>query len=207
MFQAAGIGAPAYSHQYILAIEALLPLRGAGYDLLHIAFAGNELDLCSCDNIDASLTEYAHKEFAYLVIHRCENVRQHLNHSDLRTHSIEHAGQFHADHSAADADDAFGRIRQVPAGVTIDHIVAIDAGKRWHQGYRPRGKDDLICAELLRVAIFCDGNCTRGVDCSQAIEHIDIVPLHECPDAAGHALDHFVLEGDGLAHIEGRRLW
>src|ERR1700680_3217508 len=46
-------------------------------------------------------------------------------------------------------NNACGKFGQIPAGVAIDDVVAIDAGERRHERHRAGGKNDFIRAELF----------------------------------------------------------
>ena len=41
---------------------------------------------------------------------------------------------------------------------------------------------------------------------TQAIKDINVIAFHQHTNAAGHAFDHFVFEGDSLGHVKRGRL-
>ena len=61
-----------------------------------------------------------------------QDVWQHFDNRDVGTQGIKHAGQFHADGAAADADDALRYFGQIPAVVAVEDITPIDAWKWGH---------------------------------------------------------------------------
>ena len=104
------------------------------------------------DDVDAALAEDAHQQLAHLLIDGCQDVGQHLDDGYFCAERIEHTGQFHADHAAADTDDAFRRLRQVPAGIAIHHVASIDAREGRDERDGAGGENDLVRAELLLLS-------------------------------------------------------
>ncbi len=207
VFQAGRVGLAADCHQHVLAGEGLLALLTAGRHLLLLTLIGDRLDLRVGDDGDAALAQDAHEQLAHLLVDGGEDVGQHFHDGDSGAEGVEHAGQLEADDAAAHADNALRHLLQVPAGVAVDDVAAIDAGPGGHERHGAGGEDDLVRAELLlRAVVFRDGDGVVGVDGSLAVEDIDVIALHENAHAAGHALDHFVLEGDDFAHVDFRLL-
>ena len=106
-FEAAGVGAAAHGHQHIFGAESLWPFFGAGLHFFQIPIVCQGFHFCSGDDVDAALRQYAHEQAAHLFVNGSQDVWQHFDNSDVGTQGVKHAGQFHTDSSAADAEDAF----------------------------------------------------------------------------------------------------
>src|SRR5450755_538164 len=208
LLQAARIGTATNRHQHVLGVEALLALLRLRDDLLLLTIVRNGFYARVSDDLDAAFRQNPDQQTPYLLVERCQHGGQHLQNRDLCAQRVEHARQLGTDHAAADADQALGQLGQVPAGVAIHNILAIDTGHIGNERNRAIRQNDLVGGELLFVAAFFrNGHFAGRVDGTQAIKYVDVVRLHQRADAARHALDDFVLEDDCFTHIKGRRLW
>src|SRR6266566_2256700 len=126
---------------------------------------------------------------------------------------MEHTRELDTDHPTADTDDTLGELREMPAGVAVDHVAPINARKGRDEWHGTGGQDDFVRMKLLLRAIaLCsitpghrDG--VRGIDRSYTIKDLNVVAFHQGSHTTRHTFDDFICKGNDLAHVQRRGLW
>ena len=152
--------------------------------------------------IEALLLEDLVRFLAHFLVHAREDLRQELNHSDLRAEAAPHAAKLKADHTAADDDEVLwhfgklkraGRVHDAPA-----FVVDLDA---WEGSDAGAGGDHNVLGGDGFIADF-DG--VRVFECAVTFEPGHFVFLEQKLNPAGQLAHGFGLFAHHLRQVERR---
>ena len=152
----------------------------------------------------ALLFEHALELFSHFAIHAGQDAVEEFDDHDLRPQPAPHRAEFEADHTGADDQHSFRHFFQRErAGRRHDALfVDLDA-------FQPRdigagGDDDVPGLNRLGLAVATDFYLAGPEDLAGALQHVDLVLLHQELDALDVAVDALLLEFHHRGKIE---LW
>ena len=173
-------------------LQALLRRRHAG-DL------GVEQDLAVA-RPDA-LFERAHQ----VRIAAGHQLRRELDHADLRTQGIEHAGHLQSDDAAADHQEASWILRQLERAARVDDARIVRHERQPHR-LGTGGDDAMLEANAFAAAALGDLEHMRADELADAAYHLDLALLGQHGQSAGQLAHHARLPGAQLAGVHPGRL-
>ena len=199
--EAGNVGATAHAHQDLVPAHAadfsfrIFIDHGIAFDARHLAAQAEHYALLGIDALE-------HR--ADLVIHRTEDLREHLHYGHVRADGIEEAGELHADHAAADDDQILGLLLQgEDFAVGYDDIAGLfQTGDG--RDHRLAARAEQQVAGRIVIALAGDGDAvgSAALDAGLAFDGLDPGGLHAGFYAADEFLDHLVLAGNDFGKIE-----
>ena len=182
--QVLGVDRPARGHEHLLAsIDSLLPPLSSSSDTLSLATVGL-LDLGARPHLDPALLVALGEGVGGFGVLERQDPRKHLDQGDLGAERVEDVGELAADRAGPDDGHGRGGLLQEERFVRADDGVLVDLepdlGNAFHPG---SGGDDQRFPGL--VLVLSHLHCAIRPEHAAALDHSDLVLLHEKLDALG----------------------
>ncbi len=118
---------------------------------------------------------------------------QEFDHGYFRTEPRPDGAELQSDRARADDEHGLGHFGQGDALVAADHALAVKFEKGKFHRHAARGEDDVLRGDFLGARVADDFNRVGIDQLAEALEHLNLVLLHQVLHAAGQLVHDFTL--------------